>query len=367
MSSLNAEQRKAVEILEGLVKKYSPSREEKPAVEYLVEQMKELGLDARVDEVGNAYAVKGSGPVEILLIGHIDTVHGELPVRNDGEFIYGRGSVDAKGPLATLVCAAAQLDASEIEGVKLIVAGVVEEEIDSSKGALHIIRHHHPKYALLGEPSNTNGVTIGYKGRLLAKCRALGHKGHSASLMENAIEKGLLFYEKMRREFDVGTKFDTVMMNMTSARSMGEGDFNVMPEEFEFAVDIRVPPGKSAYGIAERIMKMAPVDIKVKFTEALDGAETDENHPTSRALVKAIRKHGLHPRFVKKLSSSDMNVINSKVKTVAYGPGDSKLDHTDEEHVAVKDYLAAIEIVKDAVRELAAREKGKKDAPSTSF
>ncbi|MFA6035457.1 MAG: M20/M25/M40 family metallo-hydrolase, partial [Candidatus Micrarchaeia archaeon] len=355
--SLTPEQKKSLELLEGLIKHYSPSREEKSAVEYLVKQMRELGLEAKVDEVGNAYAVRGSGPAEILLIGHIDTVHGDLPVRNDGEFLHGRGACDAKGPLAALVCAAAQLGEEELEGVRLVITGVVEEEIDSSKGALHIIRHHHPKYAILGEPSNTNGVTIGYKGRLLAKCRALGHKGHSASLMENAIEKGLLFYEKMRREFDVGTKFDTVMMNMTSARSMGAGDFNVMPEEFEFAVDIRVPPGKSAYGIAERIMKMAPADIKVKFTEALDGAETDENHPTSRALVKSIRSHGLHPRFVKKLSSSDMNVINSKVKTVAYGPGDSKLDHTDEERVAVKDYLAAIEIVKDAVRELAARER----------
>ena len=143
---------------------------------------------------------------------------------------------------------------------------------------------------------------------------------------------------------------------MTHASSSGQ-DFNVNPHEFSFAIDIRVPPGQSAYGIAERIMRAVPPDIKVQFTEILDGVETDMNDPAARALVKAIRANGLKPRFVKKLSSSDMNVINSKVKTVAYGPGDSKLDHTDEERVSIGDYLKSIEIIKGALEELAARYK----------
>jgi len=350
-------EKESVELLEGLIRHYSPSREERSAVEFLVGRMKALGLsDAHVDEVGNAVAAKGSGP-EVLLIGHIDTVHGELPVRNDGEFVYGRGACDAKGPLATLVMAAAQLGEQELP-FRLVVAGVVEEEIDSSKGARHLMRKISPRHAILGEPSNTNGVTIGYKGRMLAKCTAYAEKGHSASLMENAIEKGLLFYERLRKDFAVGTSFDKVMMNLTQANSVGE-DFNVNPHEFRFAIDIRVPPGMGAYGIAERIIKMAPKDVKVQFTEVLDGVETDMNDAAARALVKAVRKHGLHPRFVHKLSSSDMNIINAKVKTVAYGPGDSKLDHTDAEKVSIKEYLLAIEIVKDALRELAAKEKSK--------
>ncbi|RLG20015.1 acetyl-lysine deacetylase, partial [Candidatus Micrarchaeota archaeon] len=326
--------------------------EEASAVKYLVGKMRELGLDARVDEVGNAVATKGSGP-EVLLIGHIDTVHGELPVKNDGETIYGRGACDAKGPLAVLVMAAAL---SENLPFKLVVAGVVEEEIDSSKGAKHLIKTIRPVYAFLGEPSNTNGVTIGYKGRMLAKCRAYAPKGHSASLMENAIEKGLMFYQKLRKEFKVGTSFDRVMMNMTHAQSSGE-DFNVNPHEFRFAIDIRTPPSQSAYEIAERIMRAAPKDIRVQFTEILDGVETDMNEPVARALVKSIREQGLKPRYVKKLSSSDMNIINSKVKTVAYGPGDSKLDHTDEERVSIEDYLKSIKIVRGALESLAGRFK----------
>ena len=346
---------RAVKLLEGLIKHYSPSREEGEAVKYLVEQMKELGLDAHIDEVGNAVATKGTGP-EILLIGHIDTVHGNLRVKNDGEYIHGRGACDAKSPLAALVMAASLVENLPF---KLVVAAVVEEEIDTSKGARHLIKNINPLHAFLGEPSNTNGVTIGYKGRMLAKCSAYAPKGHSASLMENAIEKGLLFYEKLREEFEVGTIFDKVMMNMTYAASSGE-DFNVNPHEFKFAIDIRVPPEESAYEIAERIMRAAPQDIKIKFTEILEGVETDMNDPAARVLVKSIRAHGIKPRFVKKLSSSDMNIINSKVKTVAYGPGDSKLDHTDEERVKIEDYLLSIEILKGALEELALRFKKKK-------
>ena len=52
--------------------------------------------------------VKGNGPTKIVLLGHIDTVPGEIPVRVEDGVLHGRGSVDAKGPLATFVAAAAE-------------------------------------------------------------------------------------------------------------------------------------------------------------------------------------------------------------------------------------------------------------------
>lgn len=57
MSSKGNEE--AVALLEGLIRHYSPSREERSAVQFLVERMKALGFtDAHVDEVGNAVATK---------------------------------------------------------------------------------------------------------------------------------------------------------------------------------------------------------------------------------------------------------------------------------------------------------------------
>src|SRR5512145_2657532 len=98
----------AYETLIGLVSRYSPSGQEREAVEWLVDRMKSLCYDeAFVDEAGNAVGVMGSGPKQVVLLGHIDTVPGEIQVRQNGispnESLYGRGTVDAKGPLASFV------------------------------------------------------------------------------------------------------------------------------------------------------------------------------------------------------------------------------------------------------------------------
>ena len=71
-----------VGLLRKLVEIPSVSGNEKEAVEFLVEQMKEMGFDeAFVDEVGNAVGIIGAGDRDVMFVGHIDTVPGEIPVR----------------------------------------------------------------------------------------------------------------------------------------------------------------------------------------------------------------------------------------------------------------------------------------------
>src|SRR5512134_1371926 len=87
--------------LRGLVEHYSPSGEEGAAVTWLIERMQTLGFTrSYVDAAGNAVGWMGDGPQQIVLLGHIDTVPGEIPPHLEGGDYFGRGSVDAKGPLA---------------------------------------------------------------------------------------------------------------------------------------------------------------------------------------------------------------------------------------------------------------------------
>src|SRR5215203_2463046 len=95
----------AIHLLQGLVAIRSHSREEAAATAWLVDQMRLAGYDrAYVDAAGNAVGELGAidAPHTLLLLGHIDTVPGNIPVRIDstaeGDVLYGRGSVDAKGP-----------------------------------------------------------------------------------------------------------------------------------------------------------------------------------------------------------------------------------------------------------------------------
>ena len=106
----------AVEFLKALVEIPSLSGEEQAAVSLMVDKMNDLGLSAYIDEAGNAVGIRevpgstGTIEREIVLLGHIDTVPGEIPVRIEDGTLYGRGAVDAKGPLATFLFAAARAE-----------------------------------------------------------------------------------------------------------------------------------------------------------------------------------------------------------------------------------------------------------------
>ncbi len=109
------EQQSAVALLQGLVAIPSLSTQESAAAAWLVEQMAAGGYDrAYVDPAGNAVGEMGPASADqvVVLLGHIDTVPGSIPVRieagEDGPVLYGRGSVDAKGPLATATAAVAR-------------------------------------------------------------------------------------------------------------------------------------------------------------------------------------------------------------------------------------------------------------------
>ena len=87
------------ELLLRLVKTYTPSGRENRLHDILSEIVEEFGYEEKhVDEAGNFIASYGEG-MPILLASHIDTVPGELKAYFDGERVYGRGAVDAKGPL----------------------------------------------------------------------------------------------------------------------------------------------------------------------------------------------------------------------------------------------------------------------------
>ena len=140
----------ALYLLTESLKRYSPSGEEAAVAELLVGAMEHLGLNAHVDQAGNAIGETGSGERTLLLLGHMDTVRGETPVRREGDLLYGRGAVDAKGPLAAFIMATAR--SQPLEGLRVVVAGAVEEEAATSKGAYHLLQGHRPDYVIIGEP-----------------------------------------------------------------------------------------------------------------------------------------------------------------------------------------------------------------------
>ena len=141
--------------LEKLLSIPSPSGGEDVFADYLVTQMRKMGFATHRDEAGNVVGAVGhpEADMEIVLLGHMDTVPGFIPVRWEGNKLYGRGAVDAKGPLATFVLAASRV-IPYLSNARITVIGAVEEESHGWGSQYLAQTMPAPTYAIIGEPSS---------------------------------------------------------------------------------------------------------------------------------------------------------------------------------------------------------------------
>ncbi len=344
--------------LEGLLRIASPSGDEGEVAKYLVATMQEQGFDVRRDEVGNAVGIAGDPDAEreIVLLGHMDTVPGFIPVRMRGDRLYGRGAVDAKGPLAVFVLAAARVSA-RLEGVRIVVVGAVEEE-GSGKGAHHLaLTMPAPWCAIIGEPSGWQGVTLGYKGMLNLEYRLVQPGGHTAGQFPGPAEKGVTFWNQIMtyaEDWNHGRSghFDTRDAALRDFRTFSDG----LDDGVEMNIIIRIPPGVDVAALRHEM------DVWRDGSGAsLDVVGSDppfralKNTPPVRALLRGIRARGGRPVFKLKTGTSDMNVVGPAwgCPIVAYGPGDSSLDHTNEEHIRIGEFRRAVDVLSQALESMA--------------
>ena len=347
----------AVDFLDSLVATPSPSGQEQKVAHLCEQYLKQFPFEkVWIDAAGNAvatnYAHKKGDKPGLLLFGHMDTISSPIPHRCIDGKIYGRGAVDAKAPLAALLTAGAESIGST--PLKIMVAGVTEEEAPTSKGIRHLLTYAKPKMAINGEPSNTNGITIAYKGRLVVECRTHGTPSHAGMASENPIEQTFEYYSRLRKQFPLHkNNFDSVIMNLTQIAGGSREALNVVPSALDFVIDVRVPPSIKNSEVTRTFRELAPSSVSVQVHENLPGVETDPNHPLCRAMVASMRECALSPRYVKKSGSADMNItIHAGIPTIAYGPGDSALDHTPNEVIDIADYEKSIAILKSAIANL---------------
>ena len=356
-----------VELLRGLLERYSPSEQERPAVEYLVAEMARRGFQAHIDEAGNAVGVIGSGDREIMLLGHIDTVPGQIPVRQEGDRLYGRGAVDAKGPLCAFVSAAARAgnqmrqQAIGAAGLRIIVAGAVEEESASSRGARHLLTQHAPDCVVIGEPSGWERITLGYKGRLLMDCLLRREASHTARQEVSVCEELVEYWNRLKQYVNECNRdkehiFDAIDPSLRRIVSDHDG----LNEQVEATIAFRLPLEADHDAFKRKLISLAPASAVVTFYAEEVAFRADKDNSVSRALRTAIRECGGKPAFKVKTGTSDMNVVGPvwHCPIVAYGPGDSSLDHTPNEHIEVHEYRQAIAVLTRALLVLADDSRG---------
>jgi hypothetical protein len=127
-------------------------------------------------------------------------------------------------------------------------------------------------------------------------------------------------------------------------------------ERMEQAVNVvtRLPPGLEAAEL-EREIRQWCNGARVEFHPSDPPFRAEKNTPLVRALLRAIRAEGGRPRFKLKTGTSDMNIVGPAwgCPIVAYGPGDSSLDHTPDEHIKIEEFRRAVEVLVRVLETLA--------------
>ena len=309
----------------------------------LAELLNRLGYQVDLQEIerdrANVIATTGEQP-KVVLSTHMDTVPPHIAASEDDEFIYGRGSCDAKGIIAAQIAAAEKLRAQGVNEVGLLFT--VDEEVTSA-GARAL--NDHPlaatcRYLINGEPTD-NQLAIGTKGSLQVTIRTEGRAAHSAypEQGDSAIVKLLNVLDDVRKiEWPADETFGETTCNIGVIS--GGTRANVVPEAAQTTLQIRLAVrAQAAKDLLERavgeraLLEYKSVHDPIKLL-ALDGFET--------TIV----------RF-----TTDIPYLMNWGTPLLIGPGSILDAHTEHERVAKSELLKAVDIYRELVQRLLKGEK----------
>lgn len=359
-----------VQFLEDIMKIPSISRQESVLARFLRDYLENHQFTIVNSSVGNVIGVKGQGHPILLLASHLDTVPTSNPFRKEGDLIFGTGAVDCKASLASFFFSAANINWDPKQGT-LIIAGIVQEEVETL-GIEEFFGHDlQPDYAIFGEPTKEDRICVGYRGRIVLQLQVNGEIGHTGMNWEydNPIEMIYLIYSELKKKFNeltkfhgtIGTHFEEIAINIATIKAGTEA--NIIPSSAKATIDIRIPPWITVEQINKEIKEIIHIHQGfVKRKTTLINYSTSPNYnacdvSSSSILVNALRwaifqETQRKAEIIRKTGSTFTNLIqayysetNPDFSCITYGPGDSHLEHTDYENISITEYLESIRIM----------------------
>jgi acetylornithine deacetylase len=294
-----------------------------------VEQHKE---SRSTGERFNVYASVPDRNAELVFSTHMDTVPPFMPSAEDEEFIYGRGSCDAKGIIAAQIAAAENLR-EQGTGVGLLF--VVGEERDSAGAKTANQQPRGSRFLINGEPTD-NRVALASKGSLRAVIRASGKMAHSAypELGESATRK---LVDALHRILAVPLPVleDVGPSTLNIGTISGGHAPNVIADHAEAQVMVRLvgDSTETRRAIEKAVEGLATVEFTLEMPfkrfRAIDGLPT---------MVAAF--------------TTDVPWLGNWGEPLLLGPGSIHVAHTPHEKLAKKELFEAIDLYAEVARRL---------------
>jgi acetylornithine deacetylase len=325
-----------IELTRRLVDIPSVTGEERAVAAELQTILESIGLTVRRHPVSDQrfnLLATGSGRPRVLFCSHMDTVPPHIPSSEDGEWIRGRGTCDAKGIIAAMIAAAAELPSDTGIGFLLVVG----EETDSvgAKRANEDLDVG-SEYVVVGEPTDSVFVSA-CKGAFTARVRFRGVAAHSAypergDSAVSRLSRAIVAID--RSEWGSDERLGQGTANVGTIR--GGGSANVIPAEAELELMIRSVEEPDA------------VRARLESIVGSEGGEVEESYGGSPIFLYV--PEGEESKVV--AFGTDAPYLERFGKRILFGPGSILEAHRKDEKIRKSEILSAVGTYRHLARTL---------------
>lgn len=357
-----------------LVAEPSPSNQEGGVAALVREELERLDFSVEVDHLGNVTGTldAGSGPC-VLLDSHMDTVgvtdpaawtHSPCGEIADGA-LYGRGSMDMKGPLAASIHGAAALRGTMRTG-RIVISASVSEELAEGHPLLSVLERHRPDFVIVCEATDLR-LAIAQRGRAEILVEVNGRPSHSArpELGVNAVEAMADVICALRNlPLPAHPSLGSAILVVTDVLSRPYPGLSVVPDRCVATYDRRMLPGEREADV------LGPVQVTINSVLAARGAtgsasiatdsyrtytgasmvlpnfapawDVDCHAPIVQAAFAALREAGLkaEPTHWSFCTNASGSAGMLGLPTIGFGPGEEAQAHRVDEHIRLVDLHA---------------------------
>jgi len=362
-----------IEFLQKAIQTQSLTGHEKPFIELVISEMKQLGYDRIwIDDAGNAIGeIIGSHPGKsILLDAHADTVMANSQDWDYDPFsgiihqgrIYGRGTADTKGNLTAMIFGAAKVNRDKIFG-NIYVSATVHEEVFEGGSLKVVMDQIHPDYVVIGEATDFN-INHGGRGRAEIIVETIGRSAHSSSpgIGICAVHDMIHLIQTIESEkMKVHSILGPASMVLTDIISSPYPGHSVIPNRCQVTFDRRLLTDETIESVEQELSefaKKANVECKFSILNAIETTYTnfnfegkkffpawllEENHflvEKSFKAIKSINPDSLLSAF-RFCTNAAYSAGIAGVPTIGFGLGKETDAHTLNESISINDLIKA--------------------------
>lgn len=376
-----------LEIAQGLIKlpTVNPPGDEALVAEYLSTLFLNEGFTSSIDWIDKNRAnfvtwVEGEKPGPTLVFtGHMDVVNATGEWKKppfdaciEGTRLYGRGSADMKGAIASMVEAAMTFyENDKLNCGRLMLAFVADEEL-SNKGTISFLKQYkNLDYAVLGEPTELE-IAYAHRGCATFKLTTHGLAGHASepSIGINAILLMLPIVQAIEKynEFISKRNYGSLPAPTATVNVIKGGEkFNIIPDRCEIIIDRRLLPSEDLISVKGELIEVIHDAVKASVCkdfslEMVSFCSPGELSLQSDFLSKSIsvfsKCFGTKPHVKEFRASCEQSYfLDQGVETIICGPGSISQAHVVDEYIEISEMSRAAELYLALCEEILIKEE----------